>query len=323
MALCLKLAARGRGAVSPNPVVGCVIVRAGRRLAEGYHQRFGEGHAEINALKKINFAAKGATLYCNLEPCCHRGKTPACLPQVINSGVKRVVIACQDPNPAVQGRSIKALRRAGIEVVVGVGEAAAKELNRGFFTWVTKQRPYIIIKIAQSLDGRIAHLRKGRERIKWITGGRARRRVHQLRSEVDAVLVGSGTMLQDRALLNVRGIRGAAQPIRVILDRRGRVPQSAPILKSRGGPVWVIRDFKELADRGITSVMIEGGGGVFRSFLQAQLFDEIIVFLAPQVLGVQGLELGPVLKQVLETSQVIFERYERHGGDLALYFRSR
>jgi len=322
MARCLGLAKKGAGHVSPNPLVGCVIVRNGKILAEGYHKKIGGSHAEVEALKKLRLKAKGATLYCNLEPCFHYGRTPPCVPLIIKSQISRVVLSHRDPNPKVSGRSIRLLKKSGIKVTTGVLEKEARFLNRFFISWITKGRPYVILKVAMSLDGKIASNAK-RE---WITNAQSRRRVHQLRSRVDAVLVGVNTVLQDNPLLNVRNIRGSRQPLRVVLDSHLRTPPRSKLFSSRGGKVLVVTGsrspnkqkdlifkgaqiicskkskkgqvslrplLKKLAKKDVTSVFVEGGAEVFSSFLNAGFCDELILFVAPKLLGAKALDAFP------------------------------
>ena len=294
---CLELARKGEGSVSPNPMVGAVIVRKGRILAEGFHRKFGGRHAEIEALRKLNFRAAGATLYCNLEPCCHLGKTPPCVDQIIASGIKRVVISHLDPNPKVSGRSIKILRKSGVKVKIGALKDKALFLNRFFITWVKGRRPYVILKMALSLDGKIGR----RPPLHWITGPIARRRVHEIRSQVDAILVGAGTVLADNPRLTIRGVRHAKQPVKIILSSRRRIPRTSRIFQS-GREVFLVGGEKgkriplpsllrSLAKKGIASVLVEGGGEVFRSFYQSRFFDEMILHIAPKVLGEESLLL--------------------------------
>ncbi|MBI4411614.1 MAG: bifunctional diaminohydroxyphosphoribosylaminopyrimidine deaminase/5-amino-6-(5-phosphoribosylamino)uracil reductase RibD [Deltaproteobacteria bacterium] len=370
MRRCLELARKGARKTSPNPMVGAVIVKNDRILAEGYHRRVGGPHAEIEALKKIGYRAHGAsplgaTLYCNLEPCFHHGRTPPCVSPIIKSRIKRVVIAHRDPNPLVAGKSVRLLKKSGIRVTEGVLEKEARELNRFFLTWVVKKRPYVILKAGVSLDGKIAAgihpppgplpSREGGsrksplpwgERVRergthWITSPISRRRVHQLRAQVDAVLVGKNTVISDNPRLNVRGIPGAKQPLRIILDSKSEVTVKSKIFISDGGSVLVatvVRHplpgplpsrergkvksplpggegergrvemiqtkskrgqvslanlMKELAHRNITSVLVEGGAKVFASFLKSGLCDELILFVAPKILGPAGLDLFP------------------------------
>lgn len=321
MRRCLELALKGSGHVSPNPLVGAVIVKNGKILAEGYHRRVGADHAEINALKKIHFQAKRATLYCNLEPCFHQGRTHPCVHRVIQSGISRVVIAHQDPNPLVCGRSIKLLRKHGIQVTVGVLEKEARFLNRFFITWIQKKRPYVILKAAITLDGKIARKETPKGKIEWITGPIARKRVHQIRSQVDAILVGVNTIIQDNPQLNIRGIKGAKQPCRIVLDTHLRTPLHSKIFSSRGGPVIIVtvkksvkaKHFsqkkkgeilflegnkislksllKKLALRGLTSLMVEGGSQIYTSFYREGLVDEIALFVAPKIYGNNAIPL--------------------------------
>ncbi|MBI2339403.1 MAG: bifunctional diaminohydroxyphosphoribosylaminopyrimidine deaminase/5-amino-6-(5-phosphoribosylamino)uracil reductase RibD [Deltaproteobacteria bacterium] len=306
MSRCLQLAQKAAGHTSPNPLVGAVIVKNGKLLAGGYHHKAGLPHAEIEALKKISFRAEGATLYCNLEPCFHHGRTPPCVHPIIKSGIKRVVIAHRDPNPLVAGRSVRLLKKSGIQVTEGVLEKEARHLNRFFLTWVTKKRPYVILKAGVSLDGKIAGGKK------WITSPPSRRRVHQLRSQVDAILVGAHTIRTDNPRLNVRGIKGAKQPLRIILGSRRQIPVNARIFAGiqpcppenldsrlrgndrlmffRGALPTLMR---KLARRNVTSILVEGGAKVFASFIKNSLCDELILFIAPKILGPSALDVFP------------------------------
>lgn len=311
----LELAARGRGRTSPNPAVGAVIVKGNRIIAADYHRKAGTPHAEALALRKAGARAKGATLYVNLEPCCHVNKrTPPCTRTIINSGLKRVVVAMVDPNPEVSGRGIKGLRKAGIQVEVGLLEAEARRLNEEFSKFIKKREPFVILKIAQSLDGKIA-TSSGESR--WITGIEARRYVHRLRNEVDAVLVGIGTVMKDNPSLDCR-IRGGRNPYRIIVDSSLEIPPNARVLKhddhktiiatttsadekkkgllrSQGVRVLEIRDkagmidmkhlMKELGRIGIMSVMIEGGSSISASALSSRIVDKVMFFVAPKIIG--------------------------------------
>lgn len=293
MARCLKLAFSKAGHTSPNPMVGAVIVRDGKIIATGAHDGPGKPHAEIVALQKIKFKAEGATLYCNLEPCFHHGRTPPCVHEVIRSGVKRVVIGQQDPNPKVNGRSIRLLRKSGIQVTVGVLEKDCRRLNRAFIKWITTGLPYVIAKLAVSTDGKITLPGK---KTGWLTNAASRRRVHEMRSQVDAIITGIGTILADDPQLNVRGIKHAHQPRRLILDSKGRVPASAKIFSSKGGPVEVVKNqeltpiLQKLGREGVLSVLVEAGARVFASFVNAGLVDEIVLFVAPRVCGPTALD---------------------------------
>ncbi len=285
----LSLAQKGLGHVSPNPLVGCVIVKNNRIIAEGFHHHFGGDHAEIDALKKIKFQAQGATLYCNLEPCCHEGKTPPCVDKIILSGIKHVVIAQKDPNPKVAGKSIAMLKKAGIKVTVGVLKKEALELNRIFNFWMTKKRPYVVLKLALSFDGRMAYPQDSKKQ--WITGELARHRVHQLRAQMDAILVGSGTILADDPWLTVRGIKNARQPKRVILEGRKKLGRDFKIFQDANNPVLVLKKktvksaLKDLNQQGVSSVLVEGGQKMAAAFLKVGCVDEVILHVAPKFIG--------------------------------------
>ena len=229
MTRALKLAVRGRGCVSPNPLVGCVIVKDNKIIAEGWHKKFGEAHAEINALNYAhdnNIDVTGATMYVSLEPCSHQGKTPPCAFKIVQEGIKKVVIAMQDINPLVNGNGIKILRDAGIEIVTGVCEREARYLNRGFISAFVRKRPYVTLKAAMSLDGKLA-LKNGDS--KWITGLEARTEAHKIRSENDGVLVGVNTILYDDPALTVRLVDGVS-PKRIVLDARLNIPSNSRVL---------------------------------------------------------------------------------------------
>jgi diaminohydroxyphosphoribosylaminopyrimidine deaminase/5-amino-6-(5-phosphoribosylamino)uracil reductase len=347
----LALAERGRFGVSPNPMVGAVLVRGGKVVGEGWHRRAGEAHAEIRALAEAGGAARGADLYLTLEPCVHHGRTPPCAPRVAASGVRRVVVAASDPNPLVSGRGIRALRRAGLEVVRAPEpwRRRAEEQNETFRGAMERNRPFVLAKWASSLDGRIASAR-GESR--WITGEAARRRAMLLREEYDAVLVGAGTVLADDPRLTRRlGKAGRRPHWRIVLDGRLRVPEDARVfrgtgervvatarpassakarrLSARGVRVWSLpgrsRDrvrleglLSELASLGVRSLLVEGGGETLAAFLKAGLVDRVAVFLAPRILGgrsapaaVEGAGFG-----LADTPRLSDERIERVGEDL-------
>jgi diaminohydroxyphosphoribosylaminopyrimidine deaminase/5-amino-6-(5-phosphoribosylamino)uracil reductase len=317
MARAVALARKGEGRVEPNPMVGCVIVRDGRVIGEGYHRRFGGPHAEIEALRACKVSPRGATAYVSLEPCCHQGKTPPCTEALISARLSRVVVAVRDPNPAVQGRGIRRLRSAGIEVRTGVLEQEAAEVLAPFTTRVTLKRPYVIAKWAQSLDGKLA-TETGDSR--WISCEASRRLVHRLRARVDAILVGSGTVLADDPLLTARGVRLRRQAIRVVLDGRlrlsnncqlavtaGAIPtlvltttargatRKANSLRRRGvevvscrvrhGRLLLVDALRQLAKREMTNVLVEGGPTILTALLEGGLVDEAFVFTAPLLLG--------------------------------------
>ena len=314
---CFELALKGAGAVSPNPMVGCVIVKNGKVAAEGYHKKFGEAHAERNAVnsalrKGINL--KGAELYVNLEPCAHFGKTPPCCDLIIEHKFSKVVIAMKDPYHEVMGRSVKKLKRAGIEVITGVLEPEAIELNKFFVKYVTTGLPYVTLKAAQTIDGKIAD---DKYRSKWISSTESRKIVHRLRSVYDAVLVGANTIRYDNPKLNVRDVNGR-DPYRIILDKElslglnydvFRYKDSRTILisamesdikkirslqkkgvmvlpcRTRDGKFDLKDVLKKLAAINIASILVEGGAYVYNEFLKAGLTDELLIFIAPDIMG--------------------------------------
>jgi diaminohydroxyphosphoribosylaminopyrimidine deaminase/5-amino-6-(5-phosphoribosylamino)uracil reductase len=310
----LALAQQGEGFTRPNPLVGAVVVKNGEIVAEAYHERFGGPHAEVLALQKAGKNAEGAELYVNLEPCVDfpGKKTPSCVEAIIRAGIKRVVIATRDPNPQVSGRGVARLRAAGIEVVEGVLAEEAKKLNEIFFHWITTRSPFVALKLALTLDGKIASF-SGKS--KWITGEEARRRVQELRRRYAAVLVGVNTVLADDPELTLRDLPGP-QPLRVILDTHGRVPLTARVfsgeaktlvatvdmpkgkeealrakgveilrLPERNGVVDIQSLLFALSERNIDSVLVEGGGEVAWSFISQGLVQKIYFFYAPLILG--------------------------------------
>lgn len=318
-----ELAAQARGWTSPNPMVGAVIVRDGRVVAEGYHRRAGLPHAEVEALNAAGEAARGSTLYVNLEPCCHTGRTGPCTEAIIAAGVKRVVAAMADPNPVVSGKGFARLKESGVEVEFGILEREAHRLNEAFIKFITTRRPFVILKTAMSLDGKIA---TATGESKWITGEDAREYVHQLRNTCDAVLVGIGTVLKDDPSLTTRLPGGGRDPVRVIVDSRARTPLKARVLNQQseaaafiavtemappermaalrqaGAQVLVCGPgptvdleflLTALAEREIASVLVEGGSAVNASFLLQGLVDKLVWFIAPLIIG--GREaIGPV-----------------------------
>jgi diaminohydroxyphosphoribosylaminopyrimidine deaminase/5-amino-6-(5-phosphoribosylamino)uracil reductase len=316
----LELAARARGLTSPNPLVGAVVVGVdGTVVAEGFHRAAGQPHAEVEALDAAGDRARRTTLYVTLEPCVHQGRTPPCAPRVIASGVARVVVAAGDPNPVVGGRGIVALRAAGLEVTTGVLEAEAQAQNRAFVTAMRTGRPHVTLKGAITLDGRIADTDRAS---RWITSEPARAHAHRLRSEMDAIVVGIETVLQDHPRLTVRLPEPwPREPYRVVIDSRARIPVDAPVivgatparaviaigsaapadrvaaLTSRGatvihcpaadGRVDLAAVLRWLADREVRAVLVEGGGEMHAAFVQAGFVDRVAVFVAPLLLGGQ------------------------------------
>lgn len=314
MAEALHLAKNGIGRTSPNPMVGAVIVKDGRIIASGWHRKAGTPHAEIHALNMAGELARDATIYVTLEPCAHFGKTGPCADALIKAGLRRVVVAMLDPNPLVSGKGIEKLRTAGLEITLGVLEDEAKKLNKVFCKWVSTGFPFVILKTAMTLDGKIA-TKDGES--KWITGEAARERVHELRDRVDAIFVGIGTVLADNPSLTTRISGGIGKnPIRVILDSAAKIPLDAKVLTDKAAKTIVavserasrerVREIlntgaevvtagedrvdlkallKILGEREITSVLIEGGGEVNFSFAREKLFDRIYAFVAPKILG--------------------------------------
>jgi diaminohydroxyphosphoribosylaminopyrimidine deaminase/5-amino-6-(5-phosphoribosylamino)uracil reductase len=312
MAEALRLAALGLYSTSPNPCVGCVLVKDGQQIGGGWHQRAGEPHAEVYALREAGDRAIGATAYVTLEPCSHYGRTPPCADALIESGVARVVVAMQDPNPQVAGNGIAKLRAAGIEVECGLMEAAALALNAGFVSRMSLGRPLVRSKVGMSLDGRTA-LANGVSQ--WITGSDARLDVQHWRARSCAVMTGINTVLADDAQLNVRELAVERQPLRVVLDSRLRMPLEAKILQGGktliysaennllkinrlqecGAEIVVLSDgngqidlpamLSDLAARGCNEVLVESGAILNGALLKAGLVDELLLYIAPQLLG--------------------------------------
>lgn len=281
----LRLAEKGRGRVLPNPLVGAVLVKEGERIGEGWHEHFGSAHAEVNALESCRVSPDGATLYVTLEPCCHHGKTPPCTEAIIKSGIQNVVVATLDPSEKVHGKGVEALRNAGLKVEVGLLEDEARELNREFFTFHEKKRPFVTLKAALSLDGKIA---KNRTEETVLTGSKAQKRVHELRRDHQAILVGAGTVFTDDPHLGVRLVDGPS-PLRVILEGKRKIPKTAQVF--RDDNILVLKNQKiqgvlELLYKNeVVSVLVEGGQDVFNSFLESGAVDELKFFYAPVILG--------------------------------------
>ena len=316
MRMALRLAAKAEGRTSPNPMVGAVVVKNGTVISRGYHKKAGEPHAEAIALTKAGKKAKDATLYVTLEPCSHTNKrTPPCIPLVLQSGVKRVVIAMIDPNPRVSGGGIKALRKAGVEVVTGVLADEARILNEAFTKHITTGLPFVTLKVAQTLDGKIA---TAAGESKWITGPSAREEGHKLRNSSDAILVGINTVLKDDPSLTAR-VPGGRDPIRIIVDSRLRTPLNAKVITQKSAAKTVIATvdsmpkdklvqlldagaelllargtrgkvdlkslMKLLGSHGITSLLIEGGAEINASALRAGIVDKVVLFIAPLLMS--------------------------------------
>lgn len=348
----LELAEKGRGSTNPNPMVGAVVVKNGKVIASGYHRRVGALHAEAIALKKAGKKAKGAELYVNLEPCAHIGRTPPCTDAIIKGGIKKVYCAMIDPNPLNNGRGLKLLKKNRIPVSVGLLEDEARRLNEVFIKYMTKKMPFVTLKMAESLDGKIAT--KNRDS-KWITSEESRRYVYRLREEADAVLVGVNTVIKDNPILTSRTKRS---PLKIILDADFKVPENARIF-SRSSPALSIvailktslgkkssskkikrlnkkgvlviplpgerdrinlnRLLKELAEFEVAHLLVEGGGDTAAGFLENRLVDRVLFFIAPKIIGgrdaissVEGEGVTKVNKAIGLKNIVI----ERKGEDL-------
>ena len=330
-----RLARKGLGRTFPNPMVGAVIVRRGRVVGQGYHRKAGSAHAEIEALAAAGVRAMGATLYVNLEPCSHWGRTPPCVDAIVQARIKKVVCCMRDPNPKVSGKGIRRLRRAGIEVSIGGCSAEAEILNEGFLFFHRHHRPFIAIKFAASLDGKIAtHTGDS----KWITNARARAYARSLRGHYQAILVGINTVLKDDPHLGVR-IKNRPDPLRVILDSTLRIPLKSKVLRDTnvlifttkrastekkrlliergvdvvevGSRINVKALMRELYKRGITSVLIEGGGEVLGSFVDARCVDKVYVFHAPILIGGEaaksavGGRRAPSIREALRLTRIV------------------
>lgn len=321
MRAAIGLARRAAGRTSPNPMVGAVVVRQGRIVGRGYHARAGGDHAEVRALRQAGEAARGATLYVNLEPCSHFGRTPPCVKAVVEAGVERVAAGMIDPNPRVAGSGVQALRRAGVRVDVPVREEECRRLNEAFVKHVTQGLPFVALKLAASLDGRIATAAGDSQ---WVTGPEARKFVHRLRNRYDAVLVGSGTVLADDPQLTCR-LPGGRDPWRVVLDGRLRTPATARLvaqpepgktvlvtgrdapaarkkrLEDLGVQVWSFpmrqgrvafrRVLRRLAREGVLSVMVEGGAVTAGRAISEKVVDKALCFYAPKFIGAEGLPM--------------------------------
>ncbi|MBA7484119.1 Riboflavin biosynthesis protein RibD [subsurface metagenome] len=353
MKMALDLARRGEGWTSPNPMVGAVIIRKGRVIGMGYHRRFGEAHAEINAIDDVAGPIEGATFYVTLEPCSHHGKTPPCVDRIIKTKASRVVVGSLDPNPLVSGRGIRILRDHGIETKVGVLKRECEALNEKFFTFMRTGIPFVTLKYAQTLDGRIASS-TGHSR--WISSAPSLKFAHRLRGRHDAVLVGIGTVTSDDPDLRVRLVRGRS-PLRVVVDPSLRISPDARVLdnqdavrtlivtgplrgsggssviEERGVETLAIErdtagslDLKmllaELGKRQISSILVEGGAGIITSFVREGLFDRMIVITARRILG-RGIEaVGDLGISLMDEAIALrCERIFRKGDDVVMYMK--
>ena len=346
---CLTLAKGGAGFVSPNPMVGAVIVKNGKIVGRGDHRKFGGTHAEVFALRQAGGRARGATLYVNLEPCCHFGKTPPCTDTIIRAKITSVVIGTRDPNPIIAGRGIQKLRRAGVRVEVGVLEEECRNLNEVFFKFITKKIPFVVVKVAQTLDG---HIADSEGNSKWITNIDSRQLVHSLRARYDAVLVGAKTIAKDNPRLTVRNLPGR-NPFRIVLDGKLTSPMSAKIFRDRDRKKTIIftstksakrkvkdvrklrkagvqvlevhandnlrifprQILRQLAKMNIASILVEGGTEVFTEFIAEKSTDKIIFFVSPKLFG-SGLKAFSPKSQSHIASMVQLQRvhsWNMHG----------
>lgn len=337
----LRLAARAAGRTSPNPLVGAVLVRDGRVIGEGYHHAAGEPHAEVNAIGRAK-DARGATLYINLEPCAHHGRTPPCVDAVREAGIARAVVAMRDVDPRTDGKGIRALRAAGIAVEEGLLREDAERLNAGFISRVTRGRPFVLVKLAATVDGRVAV--PGR---RYLSGKAALREVHRLRDRFDAVLVGIGTVLADDPALTVREVKGR-DPLRVIVDADARTPPTAKVVRARDPQhtvIFVARDadvrrtnrlreagvllatvpradggvdlgavLRWLGEKGVNTVLSEAGPQVAGALVRDRLADRLLVLLSP----IAGGDGPPALEGVAAASDLRDVRVRRLGDDLAV-----
>src|SRR5262245_17201497 len=287
----IELAERGRGTTYPNPLVGAVVVRDGEVVGEGWHERRGEPHAEVNALTAAGERARRSTMYASLEPCTHHGSTPPCVDAILEAGVERVVVGVRDPNPNVSGGGVERLSEAGVDVEVVEGEPAwrARDLNAGWLSMHERGRPWVIYKAAVTLDGRMTVLGE-----RWVTGEEARRRVHELRGRVDAVAVGMGTVRADAPRLDARDVDAPKQPRRLAFGR-GPLPDGSE-LELRSGAL--ADELRMLADEGVQTLLLEGGATLASSFLAAGLVDKLLVFVAPTLAGE-----GPTLTRALSSDR--------------------
>jgi diaminohydroxyphosphoribosylaminopyrimidine deaminase / 5-amino-6-(5-phosphoribosylamino)uracil reductase len=346
----IRLAERGRGLASPNPPVGAVVVRDGKVVSQGFHRGPGTAHAEVEAIQAAAEATRGATLYVTLEPCAHQGRTPPCAPQVIAAGFSRVVVGTTDPNPLVDGRGIGALRQAGIDVETGVLEGDAERLVQSFSKYIRTKRPFVTVKIAVSLDGKVAAADGSSQ---WITGPTARRDSHRMRAGADAVLVGIGTVLRDDPQLTVRlrGYRGR-QPLRVVLDSSCRTPLGAKVLgdeaptlivttdkatqeaeaalrtagaevlrlPARDGRVDLTGVLETLGHREVTDLLIEGGPTVIGDVVERSLADRYLFYVAPKLLGSggPGAVAALVAPTISDARELRVESVRHIGADLRI-----
>lgn len=345
MSHALALARNGLYTTDPNPRIGCVIVKDGRVVGEGWHAEAGQPHAEVLALRNAGEAARGACVYVNLEPCCHQGRTPPCTGFLIDAGVKRVVAALEDPNPQVSGGGIQALRSAGIDVDVGVMQAEAEKLNRGFVHRIARGRPWVTMKVAASMDGRTA-MQSGESR--WITSESSRRDVHHWRARSSAILTGRGTVQADDPELTARHVDAPRQPLRVIVDSRFSTPPGARVFDQPGSALVVTasKDYEDtdragveaiclpgsdeavdlhalmddLSQREINEILVEAGPTLSGAMLKAGLVNEVLLYLAPRFLGnnARGMFQLPGVEHLEQCAGLVVQDVRQFGTDLRI-----
>ncbi|WP_338776888.1 bifunctional diaminohydroxyphosphoribosylaminopyrimidine deaminase/5-amino-6-(5-phosphoribosylamino)uracil reductase RibD [Metabacillus sp. FJAT-52054] len=348
MRLALELAQQGIGQTSPNPAVGAVVVSDGKVAGIGAHLKAGEAHAEVHAIQMAGEKARGAEIYITLEPCSHHGKTPPCAELIIGSGIKRAVIACQDPNPLVAGNGIALLEAAGIEVTKGVLEKEASNLNKFFFHYILTGTPYVTLKAASTMDGKTAARSMDS---KWITGEPAREDAHRYREMHDAVLVGVNTVLFDNPSLTCRLEKPKKQPIRIILDRELKTPLNSQAVTDGQAETWIVASeqadpgrasalkdlgaiiisvprahslediLRELGDRGITSILAEGGSEIHGSFIKEGCFNEMVLYIAPKLLGGReslSISGGPGFEWMKDAIDLEFQETAVLGKDIKI-----
>ena len=351
MKRCFQLAKKAVGFTAPNPMVGAVIVKNGRLISEGYHEYFGGPHAEVNAIKNTREDLKGAHIYVSLEPCSHYGKTPACSLAIIQQKFSKVFIATLDPNPLVAGNGVKALKKAGITVEIGILEEEAIKLNEKFFHFISKQTPFIALKTASSLDGKIATIQGESQ---WITNKESRKFVHKLRQEYSAILVGIGTVLKDNPALTARNSGKTKNPIRIIIDSQLRTPENFKILEDNASVIIATSEktsnkkidkfiekkhisicvcpskdgfidleylFHKLGKEGIDSILTEGGSEINFNILKNKLAHKIYAFTAPIIIGGQDSKAtfgGEGFKKLIDTPKIKNITYRIFNHDLLM-----
>ncbi|MBM6619938.1 bifunctional diaminohydroxyphosphoribosylaminopyrimidine deaminase/5-amino-6-(5-phosphoribosylamino)uracil reductase RibD [Bacillus suaedaesalsae] len=349
MQVALTLARSVKGQTSPNPPVGSVVVKNGRIIGMGAHLKAGEGHAEVQAIKMAGGEVEGATVYVTLEPCSHFGKTPPCSNLLIDSRVSRVVVATTDPNPLVAGKGIERIRKAGIEVEVGVLQEEANELYEMFFYYISTKKPYVTLKTALTLDGKTASHTGSSQ---WITGVEAREDVHKYRHTHDAILVGVNTVLKDDPSLTTRLPNGGLHPTRIVLDHHLRTPLDAKLVNDQESTTWIVVNshvteeqmapfidrgvkiiqqagekidipslLEKLGELSITSILVEGGSEVNGSFLQHHAFNQVVTYIAPKLIGgklAPGFIGGTGIADMNDAAQLQYKSIEQLGEDIKI-----